>query len=321
MFHVPKKGGTSQIRDFCTFQKKAVQFLDFIKMINQEQLKDLKQVPIINYLSGKGIYPASKSGSYFMYHSPLRNDSTPSFGVNPTKNTFNDLGSNDKGNIIELVMRMERMSFVEACQYLGSQDLMKENDNQKFLSLSQSQNPNNEPKNYEVTAVKDLQHPALIRYVESRKITLNTAFSYLKEIHYKNGKGQFFGVGYQNDIGGYVSRSEIMKKPINLGHTGIKTFAVPDSKDVSIFEGMFDFLSAIEYCKRPPRCTAIVLNSVTNLSKAMPQLTGATTIFSYLDNDDAGQKTTQKMIDAGLNVLDQSKIYKGYKDFNEYLNK
>jgi DNA primase len=299
-----------------------VQFLDFKNMINQEQIKDLKQVPIINYLSGKGIYPTSKSGSYFMYNSPLRNDSTPSFSVSPTKNTFYDLGNDsDKGNIIELVMRMERMSFVDACQYLDSQDLMKENENQKFLSLSSSQNPNNEIKNYEVTAVRDLQHPALVRYLESRKITLHTAFSYLKEIHYKNAKGQFFGVGYQNDIGGYVVRSEIMKKPINLGHTGIKTFAIAGSKSVSIFEGIFDFLSCIEHYRRLPRCTAIVLNSVSNLSKAMPQLTGATTVYSYLDNDDAGQKATQKMIDIGLNVSDQSKIYEGYKDFNEYLNR
>ena len=304
-----------------TFFKIIVLFRN-IKMKTPEQIKELKQVSMIGYLRGKGIYPTSKSGSYFMYHSPLRNDPTPSFSVSPTKNTFYDLGNDsDKGNIIELVMRMERMSFIDACQYLDSQDLMKENDNQKFLSLSSSQNPNSEIKNYEVTAVKNLQHPALIRYLESRKITLHTAFSYLKEIHYKNAKGQFFGVGYQNESGGYVVRSEIMKKPINLGHTGIKTFAIAGSKSVSIFEGMFDFLSCIEHYRHLPRCTAIVLNSVSNLSKAMPQLTGATTIYSYLDNDDAGQKATQKMRDTGLNVLDQSNIYEGYKDFNEYLNK
>ena len=291
-------------------------------MINQEQIKELKQkVRIENYLRGKGIYPTSKSGNYFMYHSPLRNDSTPSFGVNPTKNTFNDLGSNDKGNIIELIMRMERMSFVDACQYLDSQDLMNNNNENPNYYYSLSQNPNNEIKNYEVTAVKDLQHPALIRYVESRKITLNTAFSYLKEIHYKNAKGQFFGVGYQNDSGGYVSRSKTMKKPINLGQTGIKTFAIVGSRNVSIFEGMFDFLSAIEHFKSRPRCTAIILNSVTNLSKAMPLLERAETIYSYLDNDDAGKKATQKMRDAGLKVQDQSNIYEGCKDFNEYINK
>lgn len=291
-------------------------------MINKEQIKDLKQVSIVAYLAGKGINPISKSGSYYMYHSPLRNENTPSFSVSPTKNTFYDLGNDsDKGNIIELVMRMEGMSFLDACQYLDSQDLMKENE--KLLSLSLSPNLNNEIKNYEVTAVKDLQHPALIRYVEIRKITLQTAFSYLKEIHYKNAKGQFFGVGYQNDSEGYVLRSEIMKKPINLGQTGIKTFAIAGSKNVSIFEGMFDFLSAIEHFKSRPRCTAIILNSVTNLSKAMPLLKIAETIYSYLDNDDAGKKATQKMRDAGLKVLNQSNIYSAhnFKDFNDFLVK
>lgn len=293
-------------------------------MKTQSEIKELKQVPIVNYLRRQGINPTSKSGAYFMYNSPLRNDSTPSFSVNPTKNTFYDLGNeNDKGSIIDLVMRMERMSFTEACQYLDSQDLMKENENQKYLSLSLSQNPNNEIKNYEVTAVKDLQHPALIRYVESRKITLNTAFTYLKEIHYKNAKGKFFGVGYETDNGGYVLRSEIMKKPINLGQSGIKVFAIANSKNVSIFEGAFDFLSCIEYYKRPPRCTVIILNSVTNLSKAMPLLKSAEKIYSYLDNDEAGQRTTQKMKDAGLNVLDQSSTYSANncKDFNDFLTK
>ena len=286
-------------------------------MKTPEQIKDLKQVSIVNYLHGKGINPTSRSGSYFMYHSPLRNDNTPSFSVSSTKNTFYDLGNeSDKGNIIELVMRMERMGFVEACNFLDSQDLMKENEN--LISLSLSQTSTNGVKDYQITAVKDLQHPALIRYVESRKIIFKTAFTFLKEIHYSNSRGKFFGLGYQTDNGGYVLRSGIMKKPMNLGTAGIKTFEVPESKTISVFEGMFDFLACVEYCKRPPRCTAIVLNSVSNLSKAMPQLIGATNIYSYLDNDDAGRKATQKMKDVGGNVLDKSDTYTDYKDFSEF---
>ena len=286
-------------------------------MISKEQIKDLKQVSIVNYLRGKGINPISKSGNYFMYNSPLRNDSTPSFSVSPTKNTFYDLGNDsDKGNIIELVMRMERMSFVEACQYLDSQDLMKENE--KPLSLSSSQNPNNETKNYEVTAVKDLQHPALIRYVESRKISFKTAFTFLKEIHYKNAKGQFFGVGYQNESGGYILRSEIMKKPINLGKSDITIIGIGISKKVSVFEGVFDFLSAVEYYGLPTS-TAIVLNSVSNLNKAIPHLQKAEKVYTFLDNDDAGIETVQKIRDIGINILDQSKIYEDFNDFNDFL--
>jgi DNA primase len=294
-------------------------------MISKEQIIELKQVSIIGYLASKGIYPTSKTGKCYLYLSPLRQEKTASFSVDTVRNTFFDYGNPDKKttSIIDLVMLMEKVSFTDACKILedfdGKEKIEFEGGNFSFLTVNTLND--RDPQRNEVTAVKDLQHPALIRYVEKRKITLHTAFSYLKEIHYKNAKGQFFGVGYQNDSEGYVLRSEIMKKPINLGHTGIKTFAVAGSKSVSIFEGMFDFLSAIEYCKRPPRCTAIVLNSVSNLSKAMPQLTGVTTIYSYLDNDEAGQRATQKMRDLGLNVLDQSKIYEGYKDFNEYINK
>jgi hypothetical protein len=293
-------------------------------MKTQSEIKELKQVSIVGYLAGKGIYPNSKRGRCYLYLSPLREEKTASFSVDTIRNTFLDWGnySDKTTSIIDLVVLMEKISFLDACKILESYDGKIETEvaGDNFC-LSTVNTLNSEPKNYEVTAVKDLQHPALIRYVEKRKISLHTAFSYLKEIHYKNAKGKFFGVGYQNDNGGYVLRSEIMKKPINLGHTGIKTFAVAGSKNVSIFEGSFDFLSAIEHFKSSPRCTAIVLNSVSNLSKAMPQLTGATTIYSYLDNDDAGKKATQKMRDAGLNVLDQSSLYSAhnFKDFNDFL--
>jgi DNA primase len=54
------------------------------------------------------------------------------------------------------------------------------------------------------------------------------------------------------------------------------------------------------------------------LSKATPQLSQATEIYSYLDNDSAGRKATQKMKDSGLNVFDKSAFYEGYKDFSEF---
>ena len=291
-------------------------------MINQEQIKELKQVSIVNYLRGKGINPTSKSGKCYLYLSPLREEKTASFSVDTERNTFLDFGNSNvkTTSIIDLVMLMENVSFPDACKILKGFDGKKKTEfgEENLSLLTVNTSSENTVKDYQITAVKDLQHPALIRYVESRKISLKTAFTFLKEIHYTNSKGKFFGLGYQTDNGGYVLRSEIMKKPMNLGTTGIKTFEMPESKGISVFEGMFDFLACVEYCKRPPRCTAIVLNSVSNLSKAMPQLTEATNIYSYLDNDDAGRKATQKMIDAGGNVLDKSDIYRCYKDFSEF---
>lgn len=287
-------------------------------MKTAEQIKELKQVSIVGYLSGKGINPISKKGNDYLYHSPLRNDSTPSFSVSPTLNIFYDFGNEtDKGSIIDLVMKLEKIGFVDACLFIENMDGKRERDFSPALSLSCRQTPN-DLQGYEVTAVKDLQHPALIRYVESRKITLHTAFSYLKEIHYKNAKGQFFGVGYQNKSSGYILRSEIMKKPINLGKSDITIIGIGISKKVSVFEGVFDFLSAVEYYGLPTS-TAIVLNSVSNLNKAITHLKKAEKVFTFLDNDDAGKKAIQKMKEIGLTVIDKSNIYDKFNDFNDFL--
>ena len=288
-------------------------------MKTPSEIKELKQISIMGYLAGKGINAVSKSGQYFMYHSPLREDSKPSFGVNPIKNTFNDLGSGDKGNIIELVMRLENIGFVDACKFLESGDLVKENENPKTPFLLPSQTPLESSIGYQIVEVKDVEHPALNRYVNSRKISVQTAFNYLQEIHYTNAKGKFFGVGYQTDNGSYVVRSEIMKKPINLGKAGIKTFAVPNSKNLSLFEGMFDFLSACEYYKGCPSCTAIVLNSTSNLNNALSTISQYEKVFCYLDNDDAGRKALDKLRQANIEVIDKSCIYQDCNDFNEFL--
>ena len=288
-------------------------------MKTQSEIQTLKQVSIEGILRYKGIIPVSKSGVWLMYHSPLREDHTASFGVNTTKNTFNDLGSGDKGNIIELVMKLENIGFVDACKFLESVDFVKEKEISKTPFLLQSQDPLDNTVSYQITAVKDIQHPALIRYVESRKISFQNGFKYLNEIHYINSKGKFFGVGYQTDNGSYVVRSEIMKKPINLGKAGIKTFAVPNSKKVAVFEGMFDFLSACEFYKGCPSMTAIILNSTSNLNKALPIISQYEKVFCYLDNDDAGYKALDKLKDAGINIFDCSHVYKDFNDFNEFL--
>ena len=291
-------------------------------MKTQTEIQTLKQISIERYLADKGIFPVSKSGVWLMYHSPLREDHTASFGVNTVKNIFNDLGSADKGNIIELVMKLKDIRFVDACRFLESEDFVKEKEISKTPFLLQSQDSLDNPtKDYQVTAVKNLQHPALIRYVESRKISFQNACKYLNEIHYINAKGKFFGVGYQKDSSGYVVRSGIMKKPIHLGNTGIKTFAVPNSKNVAVFEGMFDFLSACEFYKVCPSMTVIILNSTSNLNKALPIINEYEKVFCYLDNDDAGYKALDKLKDAGVNIFDCSHVYKGFNDFNEFLTK
>lgn len=287
-------------------------------MRNHEQITMLKQVSIVAYLADKGINPTAKSGSWLMYHSPLRDDSTPSFGVNSTKNIFNDLGSDDKGNIIELVMLVERLNFSNACRFLENSTFT--NIDKPFSFIPSSQDPENSRKQAQIVAVKSLQHFALIEYCKSRAISFAVAYQYLKEVEYttKNDK-KYFGVGFLNDNGGYAVRSQLQGGKINIGSQYYTSIVVPDNQSVMVFEGFFDFLSAFEYYGRKPSMTAIILNSTSNLNKALPTISQYAKVYAYLDNDDSGHKALEKLKKAGTNVIDQSEIYHGYNDFNEFL--
>jgi DNA primase len=289
-------------------------------MKTQSEIQALKQISIIGFLRYRGIIPIKINGGEYWYLSLLRNENTASLSVNLSKNVFKDFGDDSsKGSIIDLVMMLDKISFIQACQVLEEYDGKKEKEVlENSFSLS-CQTSESTIQDYQITAVKDLQHPALLRYVESRKISFQNAYRYLREIHYTNAKGKFFGAGYQTESGGYVVRSEIMKKPINLGKAGIKIFAVPNSKNVAVFEGMFDFLSACEFYKGCPTMTAIILNSTSNVNKALPSIKQYEKVFCYLDNDDAGYKALDKLKQAGANVFDCSHVYKPFNDFNFFL--
>ena len=64
---------------------------------------------------------------------------------------------------------------------------------------------------------------------------------------------------------------------------------------------------------------SIMLNSLTLLPKLIPTLHPYTMIESLLDNDEAGDRATKQLFDAGLPVKDMRACYTPYKDVNEYL--
>ncbi|WP_354667156.1 toprim domain-containing protein, partial [uncultured Alistipes sp.] len=52
-----------------------------------------------------------------------------------------------------------------------------------------------------------------------------------------------------------------------------------------------DYLSYLTLKRNPnPPHNIVVLNSVTNLAKALPFIASHERVYTYLDNDEAGQK-------------------------------
>ncbi|MDR0506336.1 MAG: toprim domain-containing protein, partial [Dysgonamonadaceae bacterium] len=163
-----------------------------------------------------------------------------------------------------------------------------------------------------------ITHPKLIAWVQERKIDLDLANRYCREVHYRNRDKDYFSIGFRNDNGGY----ELSSPPDFKGCISPKDISTikNNSNTCLIFEGFWDFLSYLTLQKvEKSKHDIAVLNSVANVQKAMDFLKSHREIYTYLDNDEAGQKATELIQSANATVYNRSTKYAEYKDMNDYL--
>ena len=282
-------------------------------------IQDVKAVPITAYLQSKNILPAHKLNdggrNDYAYCSPLSNERTPSFFVNEKTNVFYDYSTGQKGDVIRLVQQIERINFTSAVRLLQSFTGIIEP-----LTLTDSiPSISDATSDCKITAIKTLQHPSLLAYVENKRgIPYEYASRYVKQIHYSRKAKNYFGVGFKTDSGTWAIRAEGFKAWI--GRADITTIPGKTVNVVHVFEGFFNYLSALTYFgKHTTDSKTIILNSVSHVSRALPELKSADMVHCWLDNDRAGRKAVDDIRSAGCNVHDRSNLYSAYNDFNEYL--
>ncbi|MFN3851679.1 MAG: toprim domain-containing protein [Spirosomataceae bacterium] len=280
--------------------------------INKDLIQKAKEVSIPDLLLSQGFEPIKAYGNELLYYSPIREEKSPSFFVNVSKNCFTDFGDTElKGDSIRLAQVMFGCDFQDAV-YKLLQPLQKTPFKPSF-SFSGKEYPK-----ITIKDVRRLQNPALLKYITQRCISIDLAQIYLKEVHFESKGRMYFAVGFQNDNDGFELRN-----PLNFkGKTsnGISTFYFGTPK-VCLFEGFFDFLSALQYYYiEKPHYTTIVLNTTNNLKLSYPILSGKSQINSFLDNDKSGKSAVNQLISIGFEVVNYSEsVYPNSKDFNDYL--
>jgi DNA primase len=216
--------------------------------------------------------------------------------------------------------------------------------------------PGSDESTLEVVKVQEIKNEALRGYLRERGISPQTANPHLKEIYYRRGGKTYFALAFPNDSEGYELRNRYFKgahgsKDISSingreggvntllakrkvseqagtnteARTGISSGTEGSEVAVTVFEGFMDFLSALEHYHKPITTPVIVLNSVAMKDKAITAIRnmGAGKVYLYLDNDKAGRELTEHFREQlqGVTIVDNSSLYEGYKDFNEWLAK
>ena len=286
-------------------------------------LQYIKAIPIADYLHACGIKPAKRYNGYALYHAPYREDSNASLKVDFRQNLWYDYGTSQGGSIIDLVMKMRGCSAYEAIAHLaeGKATTLAPSSFHREAHIGQrrdEQRPNNTRRILSINEALPLHLQSYLR--EVRKIDLAVASPYLHHVRYEVGGREYSAIGFPNRAGGYELRDDKIFK----GTIAPKDISViagqANNAPLCIFEGVMDFLSLLTMKGKEAISPSIVLNSVSNIHRAVAYLheKGIDSVRAFFDNDPAGRQALQAIHSTGINVEDMSRHYSRYKDLNEY---
>lgn len=286
------------------------------------------RIPVAEVLAKLNYQHKRINEAKYRYSSPLRNEKTPSFDVNPLTNRWYDHGEGIGGNPVDF-----------ACAYLKSQhEDHNVSDALRWLSNmgvgtyefapAYSRDLTKPDVSLVLKAKKPIQHLGLIYYLEKRGISLTLARQHLKEIHVRNKNTQkgFFALGFPSEEGGFELRNPFFKGCLGTKAISFIRGQIPKPDSIHLFEGFMDYLSVVcQLSGNGFKGDAIILNSLACLKQAIPYIQnyGYLNAYTWMDNDAAGKKATVAL-DAffktqnDLTHRPMNKVYAPHKDVNAW---
>lgn len=322
----------------------------------QERVKKLREeLSCIDIMSTYGHFPVYRNGATLIYKCPWRDDKNASLSLSKDGRVWKDHGknkgeSNATGNSIDLIIALEglnpqirKQDFVIAIEKALSLNIVHVD----ILECAKSEHKKNTPHVINILSVKPIENnDSLMRYlVEKRGIDEEVAIKNVKAVYYtigrkdiytdKNGNESeklktYFAVGFRLNGGdnNFALRNEYFK------NCNAQNISIVDNGNMEgvcvLFEGFMDYLSFLTINKNHKNYKLpnfVVLNSVTNIDKALEYLSTQKILHCCLDNDVSGEKTfnylKSKLFNLNGNcsqIINQSPIvFRNYKDVNDYL--
>ena len=279
---------------------------------NLPSVEEVKSIDMVDYLSSIGFAPAKISHNNYWYVSPFRDETNPSFKVNRNMNRWYDFGEGKGGNLIDFGIIFYKCSVGELLKKISKSfsfhrqhnDVKKEYEEAKKIKVINEQ---------EITSL------VLIRYLHKRRIPLEVASKFCREINYELYGKNYYAIGFKNNAGGYEIRNEKFKASSSPKDI---TLIANNAERLTVFEGFFNFLSylAIHQKQQQPATNFLVLNSTSFFEKSLPLMQSYKSVHLYLDCDTTGQKCIQRSLEIDKEKFkDERALYKNYKDLNDWI--
>jgi hypothetical protein len=299
---------------------------------------DANRLPLDQILKHEGhtFVKSRKDGRELWYTSPFRKEKTPSLHISLVHNNrlgciwvwkdFGDIG----GNVIAFAMRYYGIPDVpgvlKKLDELGIKPMGAGVSSPAPMMALLEPKPADAAHPFTDVRIQPLASPDLLEYLGGRGINAALAERYLQEVHYRFEGKPFSALAFRNDKGGYEMRSTGWFKgalpPKTM--TFLHPEKLPSSAAIAVFEGIIDYLSALTYYgKMEAETPVLILNSVVTEKAATQKIQslGVRKVHLYLDRDEVGKKLVERFREllSGMEVMDQSRLYVGHKDFNAFL--
>lgn len=274
-------------------------------------IEKVKELDMVVYLSKLGYEPSKIRNADYWYLSPLREEKMPSFKINRTLNRWYDHGLGNGGNIIDFAVLYHNCTVSEFLQNLSG-------DFSSHQPVFHQDGQLNTEKKIHILQDCSISSFALLRYLGKRRIPIDIADQFCREVRYELNDKIYYGIGFKNDSGGFEIRNPYFKassSPKDI--TTIKN----EGKEAVVFEGFTDFLSfmAIHRNEAAVESDFVILNSTSFFEKARPFMEQHETIRLYLDRDTTGQNYSRHALSLSKKYKDESSLYEHHKDFNDWV--
>ena len=291
--------------------------------------KQANLIDMVEYLEKLGYKPSKIKNNDYWYLSPLRNEKTASFKVNRAKNVWFDHAIGKGGTLVD---------FGKLYYQCTVKDLLSKLEKDKGINVSFHQRKNSiagekeklSPQSGKITIISsvEIHNQTLRNYLQSRRIPLEIANQFCREVKFELYGKKHLAIGFQNPGGGYELRNHYFK--------GSSTPKEPRlinqnaEKELAVFEGFFSFLSYQTLLLPNPKSLvelpklhtdSLVLNSLSFFEKSREKMEKYASIHLFLDRDKMGQQLTEQALKWSHKYKDQSQYYQRFKDLNEFLIK
>ncbi|WP_353148607.1 toprim domain-containing protein [Chryseobacterium sp.] len=279
--------------------------------MNCKQLNSIRLEEVLAFL---GHLPTRQNEKEAWYLSPFGAEKQASFKVGRPNNVWHLFSEGIGGTTTDFMRKYLNTSVKGVLEWAS---------NQNFSSFQpQIKVPKPNPT-YRIDRISDIQNSNLMQYLHERGLSAKI-YPLIKEIWFTIENKQFYAVGFRNRSEGWELRNAFYKGALNTKDISVFSFQGDSPMNertatrVAVFEGFIDALSFVQM-QKDFKGDLLVLNSIALLKKAMEELARYPEINLFLDNDNAGKKCRDTIMEAFPHARDFSHIYAAHKDLNQYL--